>query len=337
VDILEALVVRSGHYERRIEVVHGDLAHMPRDQVVDVLIVSAFPDDYFPTPTSLIGALDRAGVSVMKLARDKEEDLRAEYGCWLSRPVARDSSAGFRRILCFEPALRGSPPEVVGDIFRCLSAIVHGSTAMSTVAMPLVASGDARWPREAIFGPLVDAAVHWLELGLQIDVIRIVERAREKAEMLAAGLTRFRRERPGPQLSRTRGFYYDVFLSYSRPDQDAANFLASELQKHESHPRIFQDTLSIDPGASWQQKIWEALEACRRIVALYSPTYLASKACQEEYAIARLREQNEGGVLVPLYLKTATLPAYIRILNYVDCREADFERLRAMTSMILKT
>jgi hypothetical protein len=223
---------------------------------------------------------------------------------------------------------------VVGDIFRCLSAIVHGSTPMSSVAMPLVASGDARWPREAIFGPLVEAAVHWLELGLRIDVIKIVERAREKAEVLAAGLARFKRERP-PQLSRTEGFRYDVFLSYSRPDQDAADFLASELRTHESHPRIFQDTLSIDPGASWQQKIWEALEACRRVVVLYSPTYLTSKPCQEEYAIARLREQKEGGVLVPLYLKTATLPAYIRILNYVDCREADLERLRATTSMIL--
>ena len=177
VEVLESVVVASGTGERRIDLVLGDLAHIAPDEAVDILVVSAFPDDYSPTPTSLIGALARAGVSVMDLARDKEEDLREEYGCWLSRPVGASGSVGFRRILCFEPALRGSPPEVVGDIFRCLSAIVHGPIEISRVAMPLVASGDARWPREAIFGPLVDAAIHWLELGLPIDVIQIVERS----------------------------------------------------------------------------------------------------------------------------------------------------------------
>jgi hypothetical protein len=276
-----------------------------------------------------------AGVSVAQLARDKAEDLRSEYGCWLSQPILPQRALGFRRILCFEPAARGRPPEVVGDIFRCLMPILQGGIPMRSIAMSLVASGDQRWPREEMFAPLIDAAVRWLELGLPIDTIKIVDRDRDKAELLARAMAELKATLVGPQLTRTDGFAYDVFLSYARQDQRAANFLGSLLRRHESGPRVFEDTLSIDPGASWQREIWEALEACRRVVTLYSPAYLASKVCQEEYQIARLRDHEVGGVLVPLYLVSATLPAYVRVLNYIDCREADFERLRTAMPGIL--
>jgi hypothetical protein len=138
-----------------------------------------------------------------------------------------------------------------------------------------------------------------------------------------------------PSAGSAGGDSYGVFLSYSHNDQVAADFLATEIEAQKSGSRVFLDRLSIDPGASWQQHIWEALEVCRKIVALYSPTYLTSKVCQEEYGIARIRERNEGGVLVPLYLTTAKLPAYIRLLNYIDCREADRGRLRAATAKIV--
>lgn len=333
--LLETIVVSSS--ERRIGVYHGDLTRIPPDETVDLLVVSAFPNDYSPTSTSVIGALDLVGISVAELARDKAEDLRDEYGCWLSKPIP--DGHGFRQVLCFEPALRGSPPEVVGDIFRCLMPVIERGAEISSIAMPLVASGDARWPRDAMFKPLIDAAIRWLELGIRLDVIKIVERSRDEAEELRRTMTRLKLEYEGRSLLTGTGLEdvaeYDVFLSYSHNDQAAADFLAEALRTDESRPRVFQDTLSIDPGSSWQQHIWEALEVCRKVVALYSPTYLTSKVCQEEYGIARIRERNEGGVLVPLYLTTAKLPAYIQLLDYIDCRETDRDRLRAATLTIL--
>jgi TIR domain len=213
--------------------------------------------------------------------------------------------------------------------------IVQGGVSIRSIAMPLVASGDQRWPPEAMFAPLIEAAVRWLESGLPIDTIKIVQRGRDKAESLRRALVDLKVTLVHPEVTRTVGFAYDVFLSYARKDAPAATFLGERLREHESRPRVFQDTLSINPGTAWQQEIWEALEACRRVVVLYSPDYLASKVCQEEYGIARLRDREVGGVLVPLYLVTAPLPAYMRVVNYVDCRESDLERVKAALPRIL--
>ncbi len=103
-----------------IELYRGDRAALPAEVGIEVLIVSASPSDYTPTPTSTIGRLAQRGISVKALARAKAEDLRTDFSCWLSGIVP---GAPFRRILCFEPASRREPPDVVGDIFRCLAAL----------------------------------------------------------------------------------------------------------------------------------------------------------------------------------------------------------------------
>jgi hypothetical protein len=340
-EVLETMAVATASGDRLIKLYHGDLTLIPPDEAVDLLVVSAFRGDYTPTPRSLIGALDRAGVSVAELSHDKAEDLTSEYGCWLSQPIREGLGAGFDRILCFQPAYRGSPPEVVGDIFRALIPIVAGGIPMSSVAMPLVASGDAGWPSDAMFEPLIDAAAKWLEIGIPVEVIKIVERDEAKARSLQKTMSRLKALRQGPLLrqaalpGRSGGFEYDVFMSYAHEDSEAADYLVSELAAHPSGPRVFQDAPSIRPGDPWQQRVWEALDACRKIVALYSEPYLMSKVCQEEYNIARTRHRNEGDVLVPIYLASAKLPTYIRILDYIDCRESDRTRLQAALPEIL--
>ena len=64
--------------------------------------------------------------------------------------------------------------------------------------------------------------------------------------------------------------------------------------------RIFLDQRELDHGVAWQQKIYDALAGCRHVAACLSPAYLASKMCQEEYLLARMRHREEGGVLLPV-------------------------------------
>jgi hypothetical protein len=70
-DLIDSITVREGGGEREVQLPVGDLTRLDANDGVDVLIVSAFPDDYAPTPTSLIGKLHAVGVNVADLARDK--------------------------------------------------------------------------------------------------------------------------------------------------------------------------------------------------------------------------------------------------------------------------
>jgi hypothetical protein len=129
--------------KKRIELYQGDLTYVSRNEGFDLLVVSAFPYDYTPTITSLIGALHRQGLSVAKLSIIKDVDLRASFSCWLSHEFKPDDyGLQFRRILCFEPLVRGRPPELVGDIFRALTPILAERPDIKKVALPVVAAGD---------------------------------------------------------------------------------------------------------------------------------------------------------------------------------------------------
>lgn len=69
--------------------------------VILTLYIHVPVGDYSPSPTSLIGQLQRKlSINVRELSKDKEEDLRSLYSCWWSKPLSNHLS--FRKILCFE-------------------------------------------------------------------------------------------------------------------------------------------------------------------------------------------------------------------------------------------
>lgn len=118
----------------------GDLTHMKAGETVDYLIISALPNDYSPTPGSLIGALNAIGVSVASLAQHKAADYRATSYCWVSQPI---SGQAFQRIICFEPTLHGNDAATqIPGIFVSLEKFA-GSTAQNiVVASSMVSTGS---------------------------------------------------------------------------------------------------------------------------------------------------------------------------------------------------
>ena len=331
--LLASYVILSGDEEKHIRLYHGDLAAIPQDEAVDLLVVSAFPNDYTPTPTSLIGALNRLGVSVLALSTDKETDLRGAFLCWLSKDLStRFPTVGFRRILCLEAGRQDTAPQTVSHIFRAMMPFLFGEQPIQTVALPVVGAGDQGHDPEVMLRALFDAAAHWLARGLPVRTIKLVvylpelvDRLRNVFNGLAGGagssasLTTAAPGSPGR---------YDYFVNYAREDSKAVDALVVGLHAANPRLRIFVDRLEMKVGASWQSEIDEALTSCRRVIPVYSPSFMDSKPCLEEFGMARVRHRESGDLLKPIWLRPVKLPLYMQTLNYIDCQDADLDLVR---------
>ncbi|HEU0076118.1 MAG TPA: toll/interleukin-1 receptor domain-containing protein [Longimicrobiaceae bacterium] len=334
--LVDSFAVQHSSGPRSIRLYVGDLTAIPPAEAVDLLVVSAYPDDYLPTQHSLIGELHLKGLSVQALAEDKEVDLRRALSCWLSRDVAAEHPGlGFRRILCFEPRYRGQPAEVVGDVFRSLIPFAYGEPPVTSVAMPILASGDQGADPKKMLAATLDAAVHWMERGLPIRTLKIVIRPGDDVEHLKTAFAEARASHTPPERRPEPGSAYDYFVSYSHEDSREVQELVHDLQRR-SNARIFLDKLELKPGDAWQSELDAALEGCRKFIAVYSPAYLGSKVCMEEFNMARLRHrESQGGVILPLYLRSADLPLYMKSLQYIDCREGAMEKVRSACDSLL--
>ncbi len=338
--LLETLLVR-GDPGKKVELYQGDLSALEPDEAIDLLVVSAFPNDYIPTPSSLIGALHQKGLSVAVLANNKEEDLRDNFSCWLSKEITfQKTELYFRRLLCFEPLIRGNPPEVVGDIFRALVPILGAHTDIKSIAMPIVAAGDQGHNVAQILCPLLEAAVHWMERGLPLDNIKIVAYSDFQANEAHTLFKKVKSDYEEPSRPpSTSEMQYDIFISYAREDSEHVDNLISYISRAQPQIKIFLDRTDIDVGMPWQPKIFESLDDCRRVVSIFSPSYLSSKVCKEEFNIAwvRSRETDDDDILFPILLFTAKLPTYMKYRGYIDCREGDNDKLADAAMTLLSS
>jgi hypothetical protein len=330
---LATWAIEVGGKVQSIELLQGDLSHLPPEHAVDLLVVSAFQGDYLPTPTSLIGGLDRVGLSVGELAEDKEVDLRQPFSCWLSKPVP--TKFHFRRILCIESGWHGTPPEITDDLFRALSPYLLTELPNSSIAMPIIGSGDQGWPPELMLQTILDTTVQWLERGLPLRTLKIVvhrpdvaEQVRQVFEASKANKTR--------AASKDTCKSYDIFVSYAREDIDIAGYLVDKLRRDEQSIQIFYDQSDLREGASWPLQIAMALDASRRVVALYSLSYWRSKNCQSEFLAAFTRQNDTGGtILFPIYLSDVNIPYLFRNLQFSDCRVRSREKVALACSRLL--
>ncbi|HEU4915381.1 MAG TPA: toll/interleukin-1 receptor domain-containing protein [Acidimicrobiia bacterium] len=332
--LVDSISVLDGPIERSIALYDGDLAALPAEHKVDYLIVSAFPNNYEPTSGSVIGALHRAGLSVGDLATRKEHDLRDNCGFWMSAPLTDAPLLNISRLVVFEPEVLGSPPEVVGDLFRGLFPFLDAAHN-STIAMPLISAGEANWPPDAIVPPLLYAAVHWLARGLPVRELKIVTTPGPDLESATRLFGSFKAHYQGSaDHTPTNGDdqSFDVFMSYSSRDGRSAAISIREVLDASGFIRTFDYTDTIDTGASWQEEIDKAIQSCRHVVAVLSPGYFDSPECKEELMVARLRhKRSDASVLLPLYWMSleGDLALWLQALTYQDCREQNLDNVKA--------
>jgi hypothetical protein len=320
--LLDSLTVhRPGDAPRKVELYRGDLTALEPQEAVDVLVVSAFPGNYVPTMISLIGALHRnQNISVAALEQDRAVDLRDHFSCWLSQDLTvRHPGCGFKRLLCFEPGTDAH--EVVGHLFQALAPFLGGKTRLSTVAMPLLATGALGAEVRDILAPIIDEAVSWMSLGFPLRCLKVVEyerwpRAGEAAAVFAEAKRRHAR--------------WHAFLSYSHQDRAEADIVCDELQGRGF--QVFRDSRSLPTGSAWWDEIRSAIRSSGYFVPLYSPDYLRSDACMSEFSIALASNKP---VLFPICLcGVGELPVFVTHNHMEVCPKGDGDRLRAACRLL---
>jgi hypothetical protein len=324
-----------------IELYLGNLAAPNINTSFDLLVTSAFPNCYSPNKGTLIGSLFEAGISVLELSKNKAIDLRDNFSSWVSAEISQQDigiKPWFKRLLCFEHMYRGEAQDMVNGIFQAIMPFVLVPPQIKTIAMPVVASGNQGQDPEIMFNALLKSSIYWLQMGMPVEKIIFVEINEYKVGLYQNIFHDFLNDYIPQSNLIKKTKLYDLFFSYSHLNMKEVDYVCKTFKDMMPDIKVFVDRSEIEGGHSWQDRIFEAIENSKKIVAFYSPDYLASTICKEEYNVARLiNGESSSCVLKPIYLYSASLPAYMRAIHYYDCREAHFDRLKDACFKILSS
>jgi WD40 repeat protein len=112
----------------------------------------------------------------------------------------------------------------------------------------------------------------------------------------------------------------DVFVSYSRKDQDFVHRLVAALEAREKD--VWVDWDDIRKTADWRAKIASGVESSRTVLAVLSPDFAASEVCDEE--LQHAVSQNKR--LIPVLrreLNGAKVREELTAPNWIFFRERD--------------
>ena len=386
---LSQITVPAGKKDAVIQLLLGDLSNIPKEHAVDILVVSAFPNDYIALKGSLFLALQSKGLSVQALAANKQMDLVAQLGCWLSAPLSTEqkNKFNFKKILCFEPQYHSTEPQtIVGNIFRCINTFAFDEEN-DEIAMPVLATGYQKVPLEKMLPPLLENAIFWLQNGLPLKCIKLVLYRQEQAdealpifEQVKQRLTKTAQQetknisdlppRPPavsyPEVAEPEPVYtprnpeglsestgamppvalpprnapsptYDLFISYSHKQTDAVQEFVKAIQEKKNALNIFYDRSSIPPGGMWIRKISEAIQNSKSVLCILTPEYSKSDVCWDEFQCAKVMELRTKKSIIKTinFIKDEDMPPMFAIYSYIDCTEADLQKLKSSADQFL--
>ncbi|MFG2571534.1 FxSxx-COOH system tetratricopeptide repeat protein [Streptomyces sp. NPDC048481] len=108
----------------------------------------------------------------------------------------------------------------------------------------------------------------------------------------------------------------DFFISYHAANRQWAEWIGSKLESS-SYSVIVQDW-DFKPGEDLIERKNQALETCRRILAVVGHAYLTAPISRQEWTAAFLQNEEDRGRLLCLRVEDCDLPALLRPLGMVD-------------------
>lgn len=266
--------------QKRIRIQIGDICSS--DEEFNLLVCSAFKNDYIPTPRSLIGALQfQKQISVEQLAKNPEIDLK-DYGCWLSQPIL----SNFHRIACvelidldnYEPI--SSESRILKKAFSTFRFLLEQASLQEipirSVALPILGTGDQQIEECFIVPPLVQQCLHALKIIPELETITFFARRESNVSNIIDYLnkTLVSRKESAP----------DLFISYSSKQYEIAENIFNHLTGNGFSCWMAPE--SIPTGSSYQEEIPLALNQISSLILLLTHDAEKSRWVQKEVGTA---------------------------------------------------
>ena len=263
--------------QKEIKIVNDDLENIEGEY--DILVCSAYKNDYIPTKRSVIGKLHQMGIRVKKLAKEPELDCR-NYGVW----IAKTEHERFKRICCVELLEYSQRFEkdlavdtVLKSTFSTLKYAVEQASIMGLpvkkIILPILGAGQQRIELSYIIPPLVNQVKAILNL-YDVEEITFFEVDENRANLLKKYLFE--------ALNSNKGT--DVFISYSSKQSESAYEIAELLRQNGIS--FWMAPESIPPSADYLDEIPSALTNTKILLLLLTPESETSAWVSKEVATA---------------------------------------------------
>ena len=342
--LLHSAAIQVGDTAKSISVYCDDVTRFSRK--IDILTTSAFVGSYSPTPRTVFRALYDIGISVSDLANAPQLDLRNPCHIWLSQQISLPYS-NIGRIGCIE--FRGGhlfsldPYEAEQSMINSIRAYFHMldiasvyGADVTTIALPLLGSGNQSIQGEFLLIPLINECISFLKRNPAAENICFVEKNPEKAQLIANCLQKSLRfsEPPAPVLQPE--MQRDLaFISYSSKDKNIADNLCAKLEQK----GIKAWYAPRDVHGPYAAAIANAIDRAKYFVVILSQNSIASEHVLNEIDLA-FQNISSGMRFKPLRIDdalfTPSFKYYLSRQHWMDATIPPLEeRLNEFTQEIM--
>lgn len=170
---------------KTIEIHNSDITHLDWD--VDVLLISAYHNQYKAVPNTLIHSLRiNLFINVQELSQSPLIDLRKPLDCWVSNELQNQR---FKYILCVEGIkldiqTRGNSAEAFSNLFAALSILEYKNIRASSIVLPILGTGNQGSPIEIVLPVLIENTINFLKTNTGLNTVYFVEIDKNKAQLI---------------------------------------------------------------------------------------------------------------------------------------------------------
>lgn len=177
---------RSGY--RSFEIHEGDITNLGFH--VDMIGVSTFSNDYYPSEGTVIGAFYEKGVDLEVISTKPLIDLRNSFGVWVSKKMNDDSL--FNHLICLEMIGNDlSLEQMLENLFSVISILEVRKVKLETIALPIFGTGNQMLSLNDVVPVLIESSLDFLKHAKYLEKIIFVVRDKDKVVFLNEKMNEF--------------------------------------------------------------------------------------------------------------------------------------------------